>query len=106
MSQIDSDDIPTNTSTNPHLNDIVAKARSRRRFMRRGLGLGAVGFFGSSLVACGDENRAPAVAGQAGASGIEEAAAAEAATRRGSTLGFEPVAANSLDRITVPAGYR
>ncbi len=85
----DQDDLPSNTSGNTHFNEIAAVARSRRGFLKTGLGLGAVGFLGGSLAACGggDDDPAPA-------------------TPAPVMLGFTAVAANSGDAITVPAGYR
>lgn len=87
MSAIDHEDIPTNHSANAHFNEIVEHARSRRGFLKTGLGLGAVGFFGLGLTACGggdgDGDDTPEV-----------------------MLGFSQVAANTLDTITVPAGYK
>ncbi|MEF7613408.1 PhoX family phosphatase [Aquincola sp. MAHUQ-54] len=90
MSAIDREDVPTNTSANTHFNEIVERARSRRGFLKTGLGLGAVGFFGAGLAACGsddnddDDGGSPAPV----------------------MLGFAQVAANTLDTITVPAGYK
>lgn len=91
MSDFDLDDIPTNPTKNTHFNDIVARAVSRRGFMKTGLGLGAVGFLGGSLAACGgssDDN-------DNGGSPEQPA-----------MLGFEAVAANTGDAIVVPVGYQ
>ena len=87
MSAIDHEDIPTNTSANPLFNDLVEQVRSRRGFLKTGLGLGAVGFFGAGLAACGggDDNS-------------DEAAEV--------MLGFAAVAASSADTVSVPAGYK
>ncbi len=85
----DPDDTPTNPTTTAHFNQVVETARSRRGFLKTGLAAGAVTFFGGSLAACGgsDDDPAPAPA-------------------PAPTLGFTAVAANSLDTITVPTGYR
>ncbi len=84
----DLDDIPTNPSTNRHFNEVVIAARSRRGFLKFGLGVGAVGFLGAGLAACGSSDNDDNPGG------------------REAPLGFTAVAANSLDTITVPAGYR
>ncbi|WP_326544134.1 PhoX family protein [Pseudorhodoferax sp.] len=85
MNAIDQENIPTNTSANPHFNDLVEQLRSRRGFLKTGLGLGAVGFFGAGLTACG---------------GGGDGDSSEA------MLGFAAVAASTGDDIVVPAGYK
>ncbi len=99
MSAVDLDDIPTNTSSNQHLDDVVGSVRTRRSFLKSGLGLGAVGFLGGALPACGGQDSNLGVASQA------DLAAAPIVPRT-SKMGFMPVAANSLDAVTVPEGYR
>jgi secreted PhoX family phosphatase len=89
MSVIDTEDIPTSPASQPHFNEIVEAARSRRGFLKAGLAVGAVSFLGAGLTACGggsddDDDTPPAPV----------------------MLGFTAVAANSLDTITVPTGYR
>lgn len=86
MSAFDQDDIPTNPTANPHFHDVVEAVRSRRGFLKAGLAMGAVGFLGTSLAGCG------------GGSDDDDKPAA--------MLGFTAVAANTLDTITVPAGYK
>jgi secreted PhoX family phosphatase len=85
MRSIDPENIPTNTSANPHFNELVERARSRRGFLKSGLAMGAVGFFGAGLTACGG-----------GGDGDDS----------GPMLGFAAVAASTGDDIVVPAGYR
>ncbi len=86
MRAIDTEDISSNPSQNVPFNAIVNIVRSRRDVLKAGLGLGVIGFFGAGLSACSDDkddDEAPPV-----------------------TLGFTAVAANTLDTITVPAGYK
>ena len=105
MSHIDVDDLPTSPAANQHFNDLVERARSRRRFIKSGLGLGAVGFLGAGVSACGDSDSQPvAAANQPSLSDQPGRPLEEGKTE--SLLGFAAVAANSLDRITVPEGYR
>jgi secreted PhoX family phosphatase len=86
MSAIDQEDVPSNLSPNLHFNDIVKAVRSRRDILKAGLALGAVGFLSPALVACSDND---------GDEGDDAP-----------LLGFAAVAANTLDTITVPAGYK
>lgn len=94
MSTFDTDDIPTNPTDNLHFNRVVARAVSRRGFMKTGLGLGAVGFLGGTLAACGGDSDSSPIGGGGGAPGA------------GAMLGFAAVAAATGDDIIVPEGYR
>ena len=49
MPGFDSDDIPANPSSTEPLDQILARMNSRRRFLKGGLGLGAVSFLGGML---------------------------------------------------------
>ncbi len=103
MQATDHDDIPTSPITNPHLNEIAATIQARRGFFRKGLGLGALGFLGGGLAACGDSSTAQAAASGSSASQLQ---VHTTTTEAGSSLlGFKAVATNSLDAITVPEGY-
>lgn len=104
MSAIDCDDTPTNTSANQHFNDIVDTARARRGFLKSGLNLGVVGFLGGGLAACGDDGGARAVSANDPVPG-GDAGTTPPVVKTQSLLGFRAVEANSLDAITVPAGY-
>jgi secreted PhoX family phosphatase len=104
MSAIETDDVPTNTSANPHFNDIVDKARSRRWFMKSGLGLGAVGFLGAGVAGCGDDDSGSAVS--ANPAPTDGSGTTPPKVASPSLLGFDAVEANSLDTITVPKGYK
>ena len=77
----------TNTSANPHINDLLGARLSRRHTLKGGIGLTTGVLLGSlGLTACGggdDDNN-------------------EAALK----LGFAAVAMNTNDVVTVPAGYQ
>ncbi|VFR20806.1 Putative phosphatase [plant metagenome] len=98
MPLIDPENIPTNASGNTTFNEIVARAQARRGFLKTGLGLGAVGFFGMGLSACSssDNDDAPAPG--------EEPP--ETPTPDAPLLGFQAIPASTGDDIVVPAGYR
>ena len=98
MSAFDSDDLPSNPTTNPHFNQIADAIRSRRGFLKAGLATGAVTFLGG-------------VAGCGGGGGSDDDDSSPGGGNGGGSepplmLGFAAVAANSGDAITVPAGYK
>ncbi|HWP19307.1 MAG TPA: PhoX family phosphatase [Burkholderiaceae bacterium] len=97
MSAYDPDDIPSNLSKNPHLNDIVEAVRSRRGFLKAGLAMGAVTFLGGSLAGCGggdgDDRGNPGGGDNGGG-------------QPPVMLGFAAVAASTGDEIVVPQGYK
>ena len=77
----------TNTSANPHINDLLGARLSRRHTLKGGIGLTTGVLLGSlGLTACGggdDDNNEEAL-----------------------KLGFAAVAMNTNDIVTVPAGYQ
>ena len=76
------DGTSTNTSANPHIDDIIAVRMSRRGVLKGGIVATTSALLGSfSLAACG---------GSGGSS---------------LALNFDAVAKNKLDKVTVPAGY-
>ncbi len=80
--QIDSEDLPTNDSANEHIQTIVARAVSRRGFLKMGGGAAAASFLAGPLSGCaslGNTSRA--------------------------LLGFRAVAASTADTVTVAEGY-
>lgn len=93
MSSFDRDDHPTNLSRNEHFQDVVNSiVMSRRKVLRMGAGAGAAMFLGGSLTACGSD-------------GNEDAGAGTGSSQTGK-ISFSPVATNSKDLVTVPAGYQ
>ena len=74
-----------NSSTNLHMNDLMALRLSRRQTLKGGVGVTATALLGGlSLSACG---------------------AGESYNPSGLTLAFNAVAKNKLDVVTVPEGY-
>lgn len=74
-----------NSSTNLHMNELMAMRLSRRQTLKGGVGVTATALLGGlSLSACG---------------------AGESFNPSGLTLAFNAVAKNKLDLVTVPEGY-
>ncbi|MFJ2174161.1 PhoX family protein [Streptomyces sp. NPDC087851] len=94
-----------NTSDNEYVGDVIAGALSRRSMMRAAAVVTVVGAAGGAVVlGPGDSpaSAAPAAGnGPAGTNGGGSAAAADGA--RG--LRFNPVAPNTADKVTIPAGH-
>ncbi|MBK1781183.1 PhoX family phosphatase [Advenella sp. WQ 585] len=90
MSDLDRDDIPSNSSKAESLNELLGKQQARRGFLKAGAGASTMAFFGLSL------NTAAASA--------QSAAAGSAAPV--SAMSFKAVAASTDDKIVVPEGYR
>lgn len=86
MKTFDPDDIPANPSTAESLDRMLARLGGRRRFLKGGLGLGAVGFLGGLLPAA-------------------QALASSASGRHPATLGFKAVPMSTADAVVVPEGY-
>jgi uncharacterized protein len=82
---IDTDDIGSNESGNPHLADMIEAQLSRRSVLTGGVALAATGFFGGSLLHSGQATARPRGRDQA--------------------LGFNEVPASDADEIIVPDGY-
>jgi len=82
---IDTDDIGSNESGNPHLADMIEAQLSRRSVLTGGVALAATGFFGGSLLQSGQ--------------------ATARSFGRNPALGFEEVPASDADEIIVPDGY-
>ena len=82
---IDTDDIGSNESGNPHLADMIEAQLSRRSVLTGGVALAATGFLGGSLL----------LSGQATARSFG----------RNQALGFDEVPASDADEIIVPDGY-
>jgi len=82
---IDTDDIGSNESGNPHLADMIEVQLSRRSVLTGGVALAATGFFGGAL--------------------LESGQATARSRGRSQALGFEEVPASDADEIMVPDGY-
>lgn len=83
---LDSEDIPSNTSTNEHFQEVVQRAVSRRGFLKSGVGLSAALFLNGPLSAYAkslDSSRLP-VSPQ---------------------LGFTAIPISTEDTISIAAGY-
>ncbi|MCT4354779.1 PhoX family protein [Streptomyces sp. Je 1-79] len=91
-----------NTSDNEYVGDVIAGALSRRSMMRAAAVVTVATAAGSAVVGSGGS---PAVA--AGPAGDAASAAAKGAYRPDGARGlrFTPVAPNTADQVTVPAGY-
>jgi len=87
----DTDDIGSNPTDNPHLDDLITARINRRSVLGGGLAAAAVGFFGRSVPT---SSAAPAAT----------TAPPDRARRTGS-LGFTEVPASSDDTVHVPDGY-
>ena len=89
---LDSEDLPTNTSSNEHFQAVVERARSRRGFLKSGLGLSAAVFLAGPLAACG------------GSSGSSDEGETETSPES-SLLGFKAIPISTEDTIMVAEGY-
>ena len=94
MSYDASDDIVTNTSNNPQIDEVLTQrlqSPARRGLLKGSAATAALSFVGASLGVAA----APAAA----------ATTAPAVAKRPAKLGFKPVAKNMNDVVTVPEGY-
>ena len=82
------DEIPSNHSGNPHIQDVIDQ--SRRKVVAGGAALGALAFLGVTLPSTGEA--------------ASRTAALPPFARR-SRVPFEPVGVTRADTITVPSGY-
>lgn len=78
---------PANFSANPLFSDIAAKHVNRRHFLRGAVALAVGGFIGANLTGCQPK---PSITASAVSKGL---------------LGFEAIATNRFDSVTVPPGY-
>jgi secreted PhoX family phosphatase len=96
MSRHADDDVVTNTSNNPHLDQIIAQRLAdpaRRRLLKGSAGAAALAFVGAPL----------ALSGCGGSD--DPAPAPSPAPARPTSLGFTAVPKSLADTVTVPAGY-
>ncbi len=95
---VDADDHINNTSSNVHFDSVLQARMGRRSLFKGAVGTGATAIFGSiALAACGGSDDPVAAA--------PAAAAAPPAAPAQKALGFNTVAKNLADTITVAAGY-
>ncbi len=88
---IDSEDLPTNLSTNEHFQGVVNRAVSRRGFLfKTGVGAAAVAFMSAGLTGCG---------------GGDDDAAATPTPDAQPLLGFAAMAAYTGVGVSVASGY-
>lgn len=92
----DGDELPSNHSNNPHMNDLIA-GLGRRQVLAGGAALGALAFLGVALPA----SAAPAEAQVPAAEGLRGLP-----FKRRNRLPFEAIASGRADTIRVPAGYK
>ena len=77
-------DLVSNTSDNSTIHDLIARAATRRQFLRAGIAGAVVALPGASLLA----------------------GCASATLGSGPTLGFAAIPPSTADRVVVPPGYR
>lgn len=98
MKDFDLDDIAANPVETTPFHDLVVAAQSRRNFLKAGLGLGAIGFFGLGLNPFTNAQAAEGVSASQGA--------ALAKFNPEELKAFAGLEANGLDTITLPEGYK
>ncbi|NYT83062.1 PhoX family phosphatase [Alcaligenaceae bacterium] len=84
--ELDTEDIPTNTSDNEHFQQVVERSVSRRRFLKSGIGLSAAMFLANPL-------------------GARTATAAAAGNTAAALLGFKAIPISTDDAIKIAPGY-
>jgi uncharacterized protein len=95
------DEIVTNISTNPHLNDLIAESLARpqnehrRTILKSGIGMAALSFVGVSGCNNGDDASTPAT----------PTPPPPQTPTKATTLGFTAIAKSLADVVAVPAGY-
>ncbi len=95
VEQVNDEDAIVNTSSNPHINDLLAARLSRRNTLKGGIGATTAALFGGlSLTACGGDGSGTAPAGAS--------SKADASLK----LGFAAVSKNLNDVVTLPEGYQ
>lgn len=85
VSSFDSEDLPSNTSTNEHFQNVVERASSRRGFMKTGLGLSAALFLAGPAAVFAEAGKK-----DSGPSPL---------------LGFKAIPASTADTVQIAAGY-
>ncbi len=98
----DTDDIGSNHSGNPHIEDIIPARISRRGFIGGTVAVAATGFLGGCMV---DSSSGSAAAGTQAAGVARGNGVANANSNAGNKLLFTEVAPSSDDAFIVPPGY-
>lgn len=93
MDKFDWDDIAISNSETPHFNDVAEKVRSRRQFLKTGVGASALGFFGMGMPAFAKKALA-ADASQLGSYDFNQ------------LKKFKGLPHDTVDDVTLPEGYR
>jgi len=88
------DDFPTNLSANEHFQSVVARAVSRRGFLKSGLGLSAAAFLSGSLAACTSDDDASVAPSPSSPPAVATP-----------LLSFEGIPTSTADDIVVAVGY-
>lgn len=81
----DTDDIGSNPTQNPHIQDLIEQRIHRRAVLSGGMAVAATGFFAGSMLSAGDAH-----------AGVP---------KKGALIGFSEVPASSEDTVVVPPGY-
>jgi secreted PhoX family phosphatase len=94
------DDLETNSSSNPHINDIIGERSAdlkRRGLLKGGLGMASLSFMGagSALTGCGSSDGPATVA----------PSQVPAVPARPTALNFSAVAKSTADSVVVPQGF-
>ncbi len=102
------DDVVTNISTNPHINDLIEQRLqdpARRKLLRGGFGLASLSFIGAPMLAgCGGSDDAIAAPALTPAP-APAAAPPPPGPARPTSLSFTAVSKSMADALVVPAGY-
>ena len=88
---LDQEDIGSNHSNNPHIDDIIAERVSRRDFIAGSAAVAATGFLGGSLLASQGAEASPLTCAAPASINFQ--------------LGFTEVAVSTVDDVIVPPGY-
>lgn len=103
MQDIDIDDIGSNDSGNPHIEDIIKARMSRRSFVSGTVAVAATGFLGGNLLASGPVEAAAAA--NAAQIAKEKSAGKGKGKCKSELIRFTEIATSAEDTITVPPGY-